>query len=187
MKLASTLVTSALLLSACASPARMEHMQLSASDPAHRLALAAPQELRNQIGLHDVTGGKETNPLWFSEVSSSAFRDALEASMKSVGLYAPGALGDYKLVVHLEKLDQPAFGLDMTVTATVNYTLEQRKTGRIILARTITTPHTATFSDAAIGTERIRLAYEGTIRKNISAIITELLALDKGKISISVK
>lgn len=107
--------------------------------------------------------------------------------MKSVGLYAPGALGDYKLVVHLEKLDQPAFGLDMTVTATVNYTLEQRKTGRIILARTITTPHTATFSDAAIGTERIRLANEGTIRKNISAIITELLALDKGKISISVK
>jgi len=187
MKLALTTVVSALLLSACASPARMEHMQMSASDPAHRLVRTAPQELKQQVGLHDVTGGKETNPLWFSEVSSAAFRDALEASMKSVGLYAPGALGDYRLVVHLEKLDQPMIGLDMTVTATVNYTLEQRKTGRIILAKTLTTPHTATFSDAAIGVERIRLANEGAVRKNISAIVSELLALDKEKISINVK
>lgn len=174
------------LMAGCASPARMENMQISSADQAYRLAASAPQAIKNQVSVHDVTGGKETNPMWVSEVSSSSFRQALESSLRAVGLHAPGSLGDYRLVAHLETLDKPMIGLDLKVTATINYTLEHRKTGKVVFARTISTPHTATFSDAAIAVERLRMANEGAIRNNISALIGELLGLNKDNIVVSV-
>ena len=172
------LVLCALAVTGCATPARMEQMQIFSSvDPAYRPVLLVAPHLKNQVFVHDVTGGEETNPMLSSQVSNEALMEALEASLRSVGLLGGRTTSDYRLVAHLEELDQPWIGTDMTVIATVNYSLEHRKTGRVVLARTVRTSFTAAFSDASNAGDRVRLANEGAVRKNISAIIKELIEL----------
>lgn len=165
----------ALLLTGCAAPARIDQMTSTAS-PAQRV-LQTP--LRANVAVRDVTGGKETNPMWVSNVGSSEFEQALEASLRDAGLLAPGKqAGKYMLVAHLENLDQPLLGgFNMTVTATVSYSLVERATGKEVLNRRVSLPYTASLSSAFMGTERLRLANEGAVKVNIAKLIDELFAL----------
>ena len=68
-------------------------------------------------------------------------------------------------------------GFDMTVTATVRYSLIERISGREVFSRSIPTPYTAKMGDAFVGSERLKLANEGAVRKNIEELIAELLRL----------
>ena len=163
-----------MLVTGCASPARVDQMAVS-GQPAQRVS-ATP--LRNNVAISDVTGGKETNPMWMSNVGGSEFSMALEESLRNVGLLAPNRqAGRYTLTAHLKSLDQPMFGLDMTVTASVNYVLVERLNGKEIFQRTMSVPYTAKMGDAFIGVERLKLANEGAIRSNISQLIDELFRL----------
>ena len=65
----------------------------------------------------------------------------------------------------------------MTVTASINYVLTERASGKTVYTKTITLPYTAKFSDAFAGYERLRLANEGAARENIKQLIDELIAL----------
>ncbi|OWQ84710.1 hypothetical protein CDN99_23535 [Roseateles aquatilis] len=171
----------AALLVGCAAPARVEQMQVSNS-LAVRTA-AAQSELKDGIGIKDVTGGKETNPMWVSNVSSADFERALEASLKDAGLLSGNRQGSkYVLVAHLAKLEQPFMGASMTVTATVRYSLIDRATNKTVFERDVATPYTAAFSDAFVGTERLKLANEGAVRTNITQLINDLVAL---KVSVA--
>jgi len=87
----------------------------------------------------------------------------------------------------LISLDQPFIGLDLKVTATVEYSLEERSTGKKVFTKTISTPFTATFSDAALAFERLKIANEGAVRENIEKIIDELLSLKISKQQVSVR
>lgn len=166
------------VIAGCATPARMEHMQIfSSADPAYIPTLHISPYLKNKIFVQDVTGGEETNPLLNPQVSNDAFMGALEASLRSVGLLGSRMMSDYNLTARLEKLDQPWIGTDMTVIATVNYSLEHRKTNKPVLLRTVRTSFTSSFSDASDGADRVRLAIEGAIRKNISIVVKELIEL----------
>jgi hypothetical protein len=169
------LLGSLTLLSGCATPARTD--QMVASQPSVPRA-PVPTALRESIGIRDVTGGRDTNPLWVSNVGSVEFERALEDSLRNAGLLAPvrGA-ARYQLSADLHKLDQPLMGLDMTVTATVDWHLVERATGRNILKRSIGTPYTAKMSDAFLGMERMKLANEGAIRRSIEVLIEEILRL----------
>jgi len=161
-------------LSGCASPARVDQM-VTSGQPAQRVA---PTALRGNVALNDVTGGKETNPMWVSNVGSSEFSQALEGSLRTVGLLAPNRqAGRFTLTAHLQSLEQPMFGLDMTVTASVNYVVVERATGKEVFQRTIAPPYTAKWGDAFVGVERLKLANEGAIRTNISQLIDELFNL----------
>ncbi len=92
------------------------------------------------------------------------------------GLLAPvRGGGKYQLSADLKKLDQPMIGLDMTVTATISWHLVERASGRNVFQREIGTPFTAKMSDAFIGSERMKLANEGAIRRSIKAFIEEIL------------
>ena len=135
--------------------------------------------LRNNISIHDVIGGSETNPMWLSKVSSTGFKNALKNSLMAVGLYSPSQLGKYKLTAHLEELKQPLVGISMTVTAQVNYSLFEAKTGKEVYNKTINLPYTAKFVDAFNGSERLLLATEGAIRVNIKQLIDDLFARSK--------
>lgn len=171
----SAVISIALFLSGCATPARVDQMQVN-STLATRTA-AANSPLKESIAVKDVTGGKETNPMWISNVSSSDFSRALEASLKDSGLLSNNNQGSkYTLVAHLQKLDQPLFGASMTVTATVQYSLVERQTGKEVFARTVSMPYTAAWNDAFLGAERLKLANEGAIRVNIQQLIDALLA-----------
>jgi hypothetical protein len=166
----------AVMLGGCATPARVDQMQISSSMAARTTAANSP--MREAISVKDVTGGKETNPMWVSNVSSSDFSRALEASLKDAGLLSANSQASkYQLVAHLQKLDQPLFGASMTVTATVQYSLIERGTNQEVLSRTVSLPYTAAWNDAFLGSERLKLANEGAIRVNIQQLIDALLAV----------
>ena len=163
-------------LAGCAAPARIEQMQTSTS-LASRTAIAN-SSMKETISVKDVTGGKETNPMWVSNVSSSDFSRALEASLKDAGLLSGNnQASKYMLIAHVQKLDQPLFGASMTVTATVQYSLVERSTNQEVFARTVAVPYTAAWNDAFLGAERLKLANEGAIRVNIQQLIDALLAV----------
>jgi hypothetical protein len=158
----------------CATPASSSNMTLREADVTQARA-RTPAGLKGSIAIRDVTGGQETNPMWKSNVSSSAFEQALEDSLRSVGMLAADRQGGrYQLVAQLDKVDQPFMGFDMTVTSTVTYTLFERATGKTVVVKTISTPYTARMGDAFAGTERLRLANEGAMRSNIAGLIEEL-------------
>jgi hypothetical protein len=163
------------MITGCATPARPD--QMVAASPTTARA-APPPALRESIGIRDVTGGRDTNPLWVSNVGSVEFERALEDSLRNAGLLTPvrGA-ARYQLSADLHKLDQPLMGIDMTVTATVDWHLVERSTGRNLLKRSIGTPYTAKMSDAFLGAERMKLANEGAIRRSIEVLIEEILRL----------
>ena len=182
------LLTAALAVAAlatgCATPANSANMTVRAAD-ATAVRLQTPEAMKASVAIRDVTGGKDTNPMWVSSVASSDFERALEDSLRSVGmLSANRQSGRFQLVAHLEKLDQPFAGFDMTVTATVAYTLIERATGKTTWQKSISTPYTAKVGDAFIGTERLRLANEGTVRQNITQLIGELQQLKAADIAV---
>lgn len=171
-------------LSGCATPARIDQMTAKKID-ASKIANETP--LKNSVSLKGVSGGESTNPLWVSKVGNDEFRQALEQSLKTAMLLASDQnKSSYLLSATLISLDQPFIGLDLKVIATVEYSLEEKATGRKILSKTISTPFTATFSDAALAVERLRIANEGAVRENIERIIDELLSLNIPKQQISV-
>ena len=162
------------LISGCAAPARVDQMTVS-GQPEQRIA-ATP--LRENVAVRDVTGGRETNPMWMSNVSSNEFSQAIEGSMRTVGLLAPNRqAARYMLSAHLTSLDQPFIGLDMTVTASVKYSVVESASGKEIFQKTVIAPYTAKFSDAFAGVERLKLANEGAIRTNITQLIDDLFRL----------
>lgn len=168
------------LISGCASPARIDKMTV-AGQPSQRIA---ETPLRSNLAIRDVTGGKETNPMWKSNIGSTEFEQALEISLRAVGLLADRQAGNYTLTAQLESVDQPFVGLDMTVTASVSYVVSERATGKDVFKRTFTVPYTASFGDAFVGVERLRLANEGAIRANITQLIDELFRLKIGSIAM---
>lgn len=52
------------------------------------VASVLPPELKSEIAIRDVVAGSEINPLWSSQIGSSAFEAALEASLRNLGLAA---------------------------------------------------------------------------------------------------
>jgi hypothetical protein len=174
-------VALAVLLTGCASPARIDQMTATVS-PQQRVA---PTPLRTNVAVRDVTGGQETNPMWKSNVGNSEFEQALEASLRDAGLLAPGKqAGKYTLVAHLENVDQPMAGFSMTVTVTVSYSLVERATGKEVFRRQVSMPYTASATAAFSGVERIRIANEGAVRANITKLIDELFALKVDQVAM---
>ena len=161
----------ALSLAACAS----------ASDPGAMLAevseetiISESSVLANAISMGEVSGGKETNPLWTSEVSSEDFAEALRQSFAAHAMLATEN-GDYRLDATLEELKQPFAGFNMTVTSIVNYTLTDLSTGEVVLEETVEEAYTAQMGDAFVGTKRLQLANEGSIKSNITTIIKKII------------
>ena len=116
--------------------------------------------------------------MWVSKVSDKDFKAALVRALRSAGLLsAEGASPRYQLDATLLSLEQPMFGLDLKVTCSVRYDLTDAATGKRVFGKTITTPFTATFSDSALAVARLRIANEGSVRKNLAELLDELLKL----------
>ncbi|MCX7184077.1 MAG: hypothetical protein NTW90_02350 [Nitrosospira sp.] len=168
-------------ISGCAAPARVANMTVE-GQPSQRIA---ETPLRNNLAIRDVTGGKETNPMWKSNIGSPEFEQALEGSLRAVGLLAPRQGGLYVLTAHLEKVDQPYIGVNMTVTAWVRYMVTERATGKEVFDKTLAVPYTASFTDSLYGVERLRLANEGAVRASITQLIDDLFRLNIQSISMN--
>ncbi|HET9403291.1 MAG TPA: hypothetical protein VFO57_01775 [Burkholderiales bacterium] len=161
------------LMQGCATPASSVNMVAKVDTRAPREAL-----LKEGITVRNVTGGSDTNPLWMSKVSNDDFKKALEDSLQSARLHNGGVPARYQLDATLLKLDQPMFGLDLTVTCSTQYDLLETGSGNRVFTRTITTPFTARVSDSFLAIERLRIANEGAVRENIQHFLREILDLD---------
>ena len=139
--------------------------------------IADNSSLHHAISAPTVTGGKDTNPLWVSNVSNADFAEALRQTLTANTMLATDK-GRFNLAAQLVSLKQPMVGLSMTVTADVKYTLTDA-TGKVIWQKELTTPYTAKFSDAFLGVERLKLANEGAIKTNIEQMIAALIADSK--------
>lgn len=156
------------VLYGCATPATQQAMSIGYGETSS----VAPPALKSQFSVRNVTGGKETNPLWTSQVDSAGFRSALQQSLGVAGYLAPSSdRARYAIDAELQQLDQPLFGLTMDVTSVVQYTVEGDGAKKTI---PVTAKGTATVSDAFIGMERLRLANEKSIKENIKAFLQAL-------------
>lgn len=163
------------LLAGCGTPSQSLNMVLPAAE-ALQLRGFMPEALRGQVMLEAVVGGSETSRWWGSRVSSLALQDALEDSLRAVGLWAMTQQGArYQLKAELLSLVQPLVALDTTVTATVNYKLLDSSSGRLVYERSVRTAYQAEFGDAMLSQpERLRLANEGAIRQTVNLMLRDL-------------
>ncbi len=167
--IAAAAVGALLQLAGCATPATSQAMTVKPGTTA-----AMNPKLRGAVAVADVKGGKETNPMWTSQVDAPAFRKALTDSLAIAGYLAPDpASAKYKVNADLRALDQPLFGFTMEVKSDVKYELAGAGA-----------PHTyeikatgsASTSDAFVGIERLRIANERSVLENIKEFIGRLAA-----------
>lgn len=129
------------------------------------------EKFKSAIAVAEVKGGKETNPLWTSQVGNEEFKKALEKSLALTGYLAKPGSGKFTLTAELISLDQPVLGISFDVKSTVNYELKNEVETKLI---PITAVGTGEFSDSWVGIERLRIANEKSIQKNISNFINAL-------------
>jgi hypothetical protein len=129
-------------------------------------------KIKGAIRVDAVNGGKETNPLWTSQVDNAGFKKALEDSLAIAGYLAPAnANAPYTLSAELKELNQPLFGLTFDVKSSVVYKLTGNGAAKDY---PIVATGTATTSDAFVAIERLRIANERSILENIKALLKEL-------------
>ena len=156
-------------LAGCAQGARVEQMSAMPTT-----ALPATSVLQHAVTLRDVSGGNATNPLWKSNVGDPEFRSALQSSLGAAGLLGPDN-GRYQLNAKLEALHQPMMGFDLTVSSQVHYRLLDTTTSQTVFDHEVNADFTASVGDAFIAVERLRLANEGSIKKNIQSFMDLLI------------
>jgi hypothetical protein len=161
-----------LLLAACASGAIPGAMTVPVSE---ETLIREGSRLRQAVAVGQVEGGRETNPLWTSQVSDAGFAAALRQSLATHAMLALGG-ETFRLDAALLALDQPLAGLDLEVRSRVRYRLTHAATGRTALEREVEAAYTAPFSAAFYAVERLRLANEGAIRENIRRFLRDLVA-----------
>ena len=166
------LLAAAAALSACASASKPGAM---VAPVAEANIIADDSPVREAFAVGSVTGGKETNPLWTSEVSNIDFAEALRQSLAAHAMLSSVG-GKYRLDATMLKLKQPFAGFNMTVTSTVRYTATDIASGAVVFDETIETPYTAEVGDSFLAVKRLQLANEGSIKGNISKLIELLIA-----------
>lgn len=126
-----------------------------------------------------VTGGM--NEAEGPTVGNDDMKAAIEASIRNSGLFRSISAtngGDYDLSVFITRIERPSFGFHFTVGMEAGWTLTRAADKTILLRKAVTSTATATFSDAAAGATRIRLAVEGAARNNIADGMQAVGALD---------
>lgn len=162
----------ALLLTGCATASQSGAMVPAVSEQ----SIVTPQsKLFESVSLGEVGGGKETNPLWTSQVSSENFAEALEQTFAAHAMLSSDE-GDYRLDAELVKLKQPFAGTSMSVTSDVKYTLTNIDTGAVVFDEVISEKYTAAFSDSFVAVKRLQLANEGSIKSNLSTLMEKLIS-----------
>jgi hypothetical protein len=125
-------------------------------------------------------GGGETGTLDPSMISNADFAKAIEESIINGRIFSSVVQikdADYELGVTILNFNKPMIGASFTITLETAWSLTNTKTREIALRKNITSTHTATFGDSAIGVTRFRLALEGAARESIKKGLEEISGL----------
>ncbi|MDD5364687.1 MAG: hypothetical protein PHR30_05055 [Gallionellaceae bacterium] len=154
-------------LQGCASPATQQGMTVTPS-----MVERTNDTFKHAIRIDSVAGGKDTNPLWTSQVGTEDFKKALTDSLGNAGYLASSDdQAKYALSANFLELDQPLIGLTLDVKSSVQYQLKGNGLDKSIPVRAT---GTAGFSDAAIAIARLRIASERSILENIKELLRQL-------------
>ncbi len=152
---------------------------------ANRDAMASPaiaSTKKNPYTLSIVTaGGNETSAMGSSEISNDDLRAAIEKSVMQSALFKEvvrGKNGDYELSTTVTRLSKPSFGASFTVEMEAGWSLVKTSDKTVLMRKVITSTHTASMSEAFVGTTRLRLAVEGAARSNIKQGLEAVAALN---------
>ncbi len=119
-----------------------------------------------------------------TRISDSAFRAALEQSIRISGLFKVGISGadsDYQIsarIISQKDNSTLGFATNMTVTLIVEYVLIRRSDSKILMRENITSSYTATMSESLIGMTRYKRSVEGAARNNIRQVLLSISRLD---------
>jgi hypothetical protein len=169
VKLACAAASAAVLLNlgGCATPATSQAMTVKPG-----VVAAVNPKLKGAVAVADVSGGKDTNPLWTSQVDNAGFKKALEDSLNISGYLATDpAKAQYKVSANLKSLEQPLFGLTFDVKSQVDYKVAGPAGAKPI---PVAATGTATPSDAFVAIERLRIANERSVMENIKEFLNQL-------------
>lgn len=162
----------ALCLEGCAMPARSTAMAVA---PSPGLAITAHDNNYRRLAVTNVEGGRSTAALGRSDVANEDLRPALEHSLRAAGYLADdSAAASIDLSASIVRLDRPSFTFTTTVTSVLRYRTISRETGATLLDTTVEAKGSAGVSDAFLGTKRLRLAEEASIRANITCFLRVL-------------
>ncbi|HYX35009.1 MAG TPA: hypothetical protein VE954_18080 [Oligoflexus sp.] len=168
------MILTAFTLNACATAANPWAMTV---DHNNLPEFKDQNELKAAVGIDAVQGGDKTNPLWVSNISNEDFKVALNQSLKNFGYANEQGDSRYKLDVTLLSVDQPLIGLDMTVKITARYVLTERQSKQAVFDQQIFAQQTATFGDAALGFDRLKIANERAGKESILQFLKKLQEL----------
>lgn len=156
------------MLVGCATPASQQSMSVTTQDT----PTALNANLKGKMAVGNVVGGEETNGMWMSKVDAKSFRAALDKSIAVAGYKSNDTTAaKYSVDADLQALDQPFGGFTMDVVSTVLYKITGD--GKQIQFP-VTATGTASTSDAFIGSERLRIANERSIKENIKQFLLKL-------------
>lgn len=157
-----------LLLAACSTPATQQSMSISLQD----VPVQTNPGLKGKVTVGNVTGGKETNPMWTSQVDAQSLKGALDKSIALAGYKSTDATtAKYRVDAHLNELNQPMFGISFDVVSTILYTITGDGKQKQI---PVTATGTAGGLESFMGSERLRLANERSIKENLKLFIQKL-------------
>ena len=135
------------------------------------------KKIPGSVRVEETVGGRETNPLWTSQISSTAFTEALTNSIAKAGLFdsvLKQGNTDYILNVTILSYDQPWVGLDFDIKMKTKWELTDAKKFTPVWSDTFETTYRAKVSDALVAAERLQKANEGAVRTNIAEGIKRL-------------
>ncbi len=156
-----------LSLSACAGGPRLEAM---VADVSINNVITENSPLWKSTSIGDITGSTKTNKLWKTKVSKQVFEDALRQTLSLHAILSEGS-AKYKVSAILKELRQPFLGLELAVSARVEYKVTRILDNTIVFNREITKTHTSTLNDSFVFSDRLKLANEGAIKENIKKFI----------------
>ena len=135
----------------------------------------------HSVSVIQSTGGRETNPMWTSQISNSAFTEALSNALTKSGVFrsvVKGGKADYMLRVMILDYDKPIIGADFDIKMKTKWELTNPKTNASVWSDTFATTYRAKLTDAFFAAERLQKANEGSVRVNIKEGIKRLSMLE---------
>ncbi|MBV8500503.1 MAG: hypothetical protein JO006_02150 [Paucibacter sp.] len=179
---APVVLIAAALVAGCGAPSQSMTMTV---DKAELLQLRTwvPDALKFNVMLEHVQGGENTSFWWGSAVSAMAFENALDDSLRGVGMVPPAPPAGknaprFLLKAHIIALMQPLVAAAPEVGISVRYQLVDQIDGKLVYERTLRTTGRAAFTDAMLSQpERLRLANEDAVRNNLVTALKDLMAL----------
>ncbi len=133
------------------------------------------------VSISESIGGRETHPLWSSQISNMAFTDALNNALARSGIFQAvikGGGADYILDITILDYDQPIIGINFDVCMKTKWELTDAKRLVPVWSESFETTYRAKLTDALLGPERLQKANEGSVRTNIKEGIKRLSTLD---------